>query len=160
VVKRTPARAPSLTLVPPGPGAHIGDALVVDTRAPSFDGYIYVDYFADADGDVIHLFPNPKDPELMIRPARSPRALGKPPFNRCWILGGSAGEQQLVTMTAATKPLFRDQRPEQENARDYLPSLADAIRNLPEGSTSAATLLFFQLLDPLPSSIQQNACQM
>jgi hypothetical protein len=161
VVKRTPAPAPSLALVPPGPGAHIGDALVIDTRAPSFDGYIYLDYFVDAEGDVIHLFPNPKDLELAIRlrPARSPLTLGKRPFNRCWTLGGNTGEQQLVTLTAATKPLFRDQRPEQENARDYLPSLSDAIKGLPEGSSSAAALLFFQLLDPLPFAAQQNACR-
>jgi hypothetical protein len=36
-------------------------------------------------------------------------------------LGGNTGEQ-LITVVAATQPLFRDQRPEQENARDYLPS--------------------------------------
>jgi hypothetical protein len=159
VMKRTPAPAPSLALVPPGPGAHIGDALVIDTRAPSFDGYIYVDYFVDADGDVVHLFPNPKDLELVIRPARSRRALGKPPFNRCWTLGGNTGEQQLITLIAATKPLFRDQPDEQENARDYLPRLSEAIKNLPEGSSKAAALLFFQLLDPLPFAAQQNACQ-
>jgi len=159
VVKRTPAPAPSLALVPPGPGAHIGDALVIDTRAPSFDGYIYIDYFVDAEGDVIHLFPNPKDPELVIKPARSRLVLGKPPLNRCWTLYGSIGEQQLVTLTAATKPLFRDQRPEQENARDYLPRLSEAIKNLPDGSSNAAALLFFQLLDPLPLAAQQNACQ-
>jgi hypothetical protein len=158
VMKRTPAPAPSLALVPSGPGAHIGDALVIDARAPSFDGYIYIDYFVDAEGDVIHLFPNPKDPEL-IKPARSPLALGKPPFKRCWTLGGSTGEQQLVTLTAATKPLFRDQRPEQENARDYLPSLSEAIKSLPEGSSNAAASLFFQLLDPLPLAARQNPCQ-
>src|SRR6516165_6694520 len=146
VMKHTPAPAPS-------------DALVIDTRAPSFDGYIYVDYFVDADGDVVHLFPNPKDLELVIRPARSRRALGKPPFNRCWTLGGNTGEQQLVTLIAATKPLFRDQPDEQENARDYLPRLSEAIKNLPEGSSKAAALLFFQLLDPLPFAAQQNACQ-
>jgi hypothetical protein len=98
VVKCTPASAPSLALVAPGPGAHIGDALIIDTRAPSFDGYIYIDYFVDAEGDVIHLFPNPKDQEL----ARSQLALGRLPFNRCWTLGGSPDEQQLVTLTAAT----------------------------------------------------------
>ena len=160
VVTHTSAPAPSLALVPAGPGAHIGGALVIDTRAPSFDGYIYIDYFVDAEGDVIHMFPNPMDPEPLIRPARSPMALGKPPFNRCYTLGGSAGEQQLVTLTAATKPLFRDQRPERENARDYLPRLSAAINTLPSGSSSAAALLFFQLLAPLPFGAQLNACRM
>ena len=104
-------------------------------------------------------FPNPLDPEIVRRPARNPLTLGKPPaFKRCWTLGGSTGEQ-LITVVAATQPLFRDQRPEQENARDYLPRLSEAIKNLPQGSSKAAALLFFQLLDPLPFGAQQNGCQ-
>jgi serine/threonine protein kinase len=158
VVKRTPAPAPSLALVPPGTGAHIDDALVIDVRAPNFDGYIYVDYFAGVEGDVLHLFPNTLDPQIIRRPARNPLTLGKPPFKRCWTLGGSTGEQ-LITVIAATQPLFRDQRPEQENARDYLPSLSEVIKRLPEGSSSAAALLFFQLIDPLPFASRQNICQ-
>ena len=158
VVKRTPAPPPSLALVPPGTGAHIGDALVIDVRAPNFDGYIYVDYFAGVEGDVLHLFPNTLDPQIIRRPARNPLTLGKPPFKRCWTLGGSTGEQ-LITVIAATQPLFRDQRPEQENARDYLPSLSEVIKRLPEGSSSAAALLFFQLIDPLPFASRQNICQ-
>jgi hypothetical protein len=62
-------------------------------------------------------------------------------------------------VTAATKPLFRDQRPEQEKAGDYLPSLSDAIKKLPEGSKNAAALLFFQLLDPSPFASGQNQCR-
>jgi hypothetical protein len=158
VVNRTPAPAPSLALVPPGTGAHIGDALVLDVRAPNFDGYIYVDYFSGVEGDVLHLFPNTLDPQIIRRPARNPLTLGKPPFKRCWTLGGSTGEQ-LITVVAATQPLFRDQRPEQENARDYLPSLSDVIKKLPESSSSAAASLFFQLLDPLPFASRQNVCQ-
>jgi serine/threonine protein kinase len=158
VVKRTPAPAPSLALVPPGTGAHIGDALVIDVRAPNFDGYIYVDYFAGVEGDVLHLFPNTLDPQIVRRPARNPLTLGKSPFKRCWTLGGSTGEQ-LITVVAATQPLFRDQRPEQENARNYLPSLSDVIKKLPESGSSAASLLFFQLLDPLPFGSRQNVCQ-
>jgi hypothetical protein len=65
----------------------------------------------------------------------------------------------VITVIAATQPLFRDQRPEQENARDYLPSLSEVIKRLPESSSSAAALLFFQLLDPLPFASRQNVCQ-
>jgi serine/threonine protein kinase len=154
-----PKPPPSIALVPPGAGAHIGDALVIDVRFPIFDGYIYVDYFEDVEGNVVHLLPNPRDPEIVPRPARNPLTLGKFPFKRCWTLDGGAGEQQLVTLTAATKPLFKDQRPEEENVKEYLPSLSDAIKNLPEGSSSAAVWLSFQLLDPLPLASRQNHCQ-
>jgi len=158
VVKRTPAPAPSLALVPPGTGAHIGDALVIDIRAPSFDGYVYVDYFADAEGHVIHLLPNSQD-SFIFRPQRAHLVLGNNPGTRCWTLAGSAGDQQLVTLVAVTKPLFRDPRPEQDNARDYLPSLSDAINKLPENSSDAAASLFFQLLDPAPPDSQRHECR-
>jgi serine/threonine protein kinase len=158
VAKRTPAPAPSLALVPPGPGAHIGDSLVIDIRAPNFDGYIYVDYFVDGEGDVVHLLPNSMAPEILKRPARNPFTLGKPPFKSCLVLAGNAGEQQLVTLTATKQRLFREERPIQENAREYLPILSGAINNVPESSGSAAALLFFQLLDPLPFASRQNSC--
>ena len=158
VTSRTPAPAPSLTLLPSDNGAHIDDALVVDIRTPNFDGYIYIDYFAGINGEVVHLYPNPLDPEQIMRPARSRLVLGKPPFKRCWTLGGNTGEQQLVTLTASSKPLFSDQRPEQENAQDYLPRLSQAIKDLPEGSSTAAAWLIFQLLDPLPFGSRNNQC--
>jgi hypothetical protein len=159
VTKRTPAPAASLALVPPGPGAHIGNALAIDVLAPNFDGYIYVDYFVDSEGDVIHLLPNGTDPEILKRPARNHFTLGKSPFKSCLVLAGNAGEQQLVTLTAATQRLFRDERPVQENAREYLPALSGAIKNMSESSGSAtAAMMFFQLLDPLPLISQQNSC--
>jgi hypothetical protein len=158
VVTRTPAPAPNLALVPPGSGAHIGDDLIMDVRAPSFDGYIYVDYFADSEGDVVHLLPNKLDPEILKRPARNPFTLGKSPFKSCLVLAGNAAEQQLVTLTASAQRLFRDERPIQENAREYLPALSSAIKSLPESSNRGAALLFFQLLDPLPLGSRQNNC--
>jgi hypothetical protein len=74
------------------------------------------------------------------------------------VLAGKAGEQQLVTLTAAKQRLFWDERPIQENAREYLPILAGAMKNVPESSGSTAALLFFQLLDPLPFASRQNSC--
>jgi serine/threonine protein kinase len=157
LVKGTPRPAPTIALAPPRKETHIGEPLVIDLQAPSFDGFIYVDYFAGVEGDVLHLFPNALDPEIVKRPARNPLTLGKPPFKRCWTLGGSTGEQ-LITLVAATQPIFPDPRPEQENAKDYLPSLSDAISKLPEGASSAASLLFFQLVDPLSSGPPQSGC--
>jgi TIR domain len=157
VVERTPAPAPSLALVPPGTGAHIGDALVIDIQAPSFDGYMYVDYFADAEGHVIHLLPNSRD-TVTLQPQRVHLVLGNNPGARCWTLAGTPGEQQLVTLIATIRPLFSEPRPELDNATDYLPRLTDAINRLPEGSSRAASSLFFQLLDRAPSAARRNEC--
>jgi len=158
VIKRTPAPVPSLDLMPPGPGAHIADALVIDIRAPSFDGYMYVDYFADAEGHVIHLIPNSQDSSL-LQPQRVHLVLGNNPGARCWTLAGNPGEQQLVTLIAATKPLFPNPRPEVDNATDYLPRLTDAINRLPEESSRGAATLFFKLLDPAPAAARRNECR-
>jgi len=157
-VEHMPAPGPSLALVPPGTGAHIGDALVIDMQAPSFDGYMYVDYFADAEGHVIHLLPSGRD-SSNLQPQRANLVLGNNPGARCWPLAGNPGEQQLVTLIATTKPLFPEPRPELDNATDYLPRLTDAINRLPEGSSRAATSLFFQLLDPAPSGARRNECR-
>ena len=157
VVERTPQPAPSLSLVPPGTAAHIADALVIDIQAPSFDGYMYVDYFADAEGHVVHLLPNNRD-TVTLQPQRSHLVLGNNPGARCWTLAGNPGEQQLVTLIATTKPLFSEPRPEVDSATDYLPRLADAINRLSEGSNRAATSVFFQLLDPAPPGTRRNEC--
>jgi class 3 adenylate cyclase/serine/threonine protein kinase len=157
LIKRMPRPAPSIELVPPREDAHIGDPLVLYIQAPSFDGFIYVDYFSGIDGDVLHLFPNALDSEIVKRPARNPLTLGKWPFKRCWTLGGGTGEQ-LITLVATSQPIFPDGRPEKENAKDYLPNLSDAINKLPEGSNSAASLLFFQLFDLPSSASQQGRC--
>ena len=154
VIKRTPPPAPSLQLAA---DPHVGGSLVVDLRAPSFDGYVYIDYFADGDGDVIHLLPNNED--INLEPRRNHRTLGNEKGKRCWILGGSGGEQQLVTLFASAKPLWREPRQEQDNARDYLPVLADAIKQSRDGTDNAAALLFFRLLEPGPLSSRQSGCQ-
>jgi hypothetical protein len=158
VIKRTPAPAPSIELVPPGPGAHIADALVIDIRAPSFDGYMYVDYFADADGDVVHLLPNGQDSSF-FQPQRAHLVLGSNPGARCWTLAGNPREQQLVTLIATPKPLFPNPRPELDHAADYLPRLTDAINRLSEESSRAAASLFFHLLDPAPADTRRNECR-
>jgi serine/threonine protein kinase len=155
LVEHPPKIAASLALLPASGEAHIGEPLTVDIRGPSFDGYIYVDYF-DVEGEVLHLFPNNQD-KINFEPARAHVILGRSPFARCWILGGSTGEQ-LITLIASSEPLFLDQRAEVENARVYLPTLAQAVDKLPEGA-GAAALLFFQLRDALPFASRETGCR-
>ncbi len=155
LIAHPPRVAAKLALLPTSDAAHLGEPLVVDVRTPSFDGYVYIDYF-DRQGEVLHLLPNSRD-RLNFRPAQNHLIVGKPPFARCWVLGGSIGEQ-LVTMVAAGDPLFADPRPEVEDARAYLPNLARAIDSLSPGN-GAAALRFFQLQEASPFASPQNGCR-
>jgi len=122
--------------------AHTGERLAIDVRAPSFDGYLYIDYFV-SEGKVLHLLPNGRD-QLNLKPARNHFVLGKQ-TQTCWTLGGGTGEQ-LVTLIAAKKPLFPERRPEVEDARDYLTTLSGA--SLAERRPISAATLFFELRNP------------
>jgi serine/threonine protein kinase len=155
LIAHPPRVAASLALLPTSDAAYLGQPLVVDVRAPSFDSYVYIDYF-DRQGEVLHLFPNGRD-RLNFRPAQNHLVLGRPPLARCWVLGGSTGEE-LVTLVAALDPLFPQPRPEVEDARSYLPSLAQAVDTLSAGSGTAA-LRFFQLRPASPFAALQNGCR-
>jgi hypothetical protein len=137
---------PDLSLVSGSRSAHSGEYLKLDVRAPDFDGYIYIDYF-DEDGEVLHLYPNPRDP-LIIRAKRNRNIL-----DGGWLLQGSPGEQ-LVSLIAAKQPLFADARKEAEKTADYLTDLAAAIARAPSDGVAAA--LFFFELDPQESRSPAN----
>jgi hypothetical protein len=132
----------ALGLASAGNVARVGTPLVLDLRAPAFDGYAYIDYFTST-GEVLHLFPNDRD-ALNFRPARNDFILGQPPqvgMQSCWTLGGDTGEQ-LVTYVASSAPLFSAPRPAQENAKDYLAVLSQAVSRT---GKEAARMLFFDL---------------
>ena len=136
--------APSLGLASKADEARVGDCLMLDVVAPSFDSYVYIDYF-DAEGEVLHLLPNQWDASN-IKPLRNHFTLGRSAqLPACWRLGGQTGEQ-FISLVATKKPLFADRRPDTESARDYIASLASAINALPDGG-SAASILFFNLRD-------------
>lgn len=144
----------ALGLASPEGAAHVGTPLVLDVKAPAFDGYAYVDYFT-ADGEVLHLFPNDKD-ALNFRPARNNFVLGQPPqagMRRCWTLSGSTGEQ-LVTYIASSGPLFPALRPAHESAKDYLADLTVAVN---ASTDEIARTLFFDL-QPAAAGRAPQAC--
>jgi hypothetical protein len=80
------------------------------------------------------------------KPLREHFTLGRTPeMPDCWRLAGSTGEQ-FISLIAATKSLFSDRRPDTESARDYIASLSNAIKAVPQ-SDAAAAILFFNLRD-------------
>jgi predicted Ser/Thr protein kinase len=132
-------RGASLALASPGEDRYPGARLALDIRGPSFDSYVYIDYFR-ADGSVVHLLPRENGP-INLRPARNHFILGRTPIAPCLAFAGQPGEQ-LITMVAARRPLFRGALPESENAGDYLPRLAQALQAAGPIRPAAATLFF------------------
>ncbi|MBV9014489.1 MAG: protein kinase [Alphaproteobacteria bacterium] len=143
---------PTLNLT--GKELHIGDRLTVDIRGPAFDGYLYVDYF-DTEGEVLHLFPSGRD-RLNLRPLRNHFVLGCPPMLTTYTLTGKPG-RELISLVATAKPLFPDPRPGVEQARDYLPNLAEAIGHAQSGKTAGA-MLFFDLREATGATGPAAAC--
>ncbi len=147
-------RVPRLALASSDREAHLGSPLLLDITGPAFDGYLYVDYFSST-GEVLHLFPNNRDP-INLRPARNSFFLGKPPMRGCWVLAGDTGEQ-LVTAVFSAMPMFPAARPENEDATVYLSALSQALAN---GSPhqQAAGALFFDLQRPKTAQASEDPC--
>jgi serine/threonine protein kinase len=139
----------SLALVP------TSGALVVDVRAPDFDGNLYVDWFNQE--QVVHLFPNHQD-RLNFVPARAHLILGQPPRDGRWALDGPTGEQ-LVTLVAAKRELFPEARPEVEDAHAYLKALSQAVGALTPDSGAAALQCFQLEAAPPSASLQTVSCR-
>ena len=141
----------SLAFASKNRAAYIGERPALDLRVPSFDSYIYVDYF-DSGGQVQHLFPNDRD-RFNLRPWRNHFVLFK---SSLWTVCGNIG-RQLITMVAVSRSLFPSRRPEIEDAHDYLATLGDAVKRIPQGK-SAAALLFFDLREAPPWISREQAC--
>jgi hypothetical protein len=96
--------------VPPGPPVHL-----------------YVDY-VDPGGDVVHLHPNPQQPDSIVEGGSEVR-LGveaPDPNARHYQLGQPYGRAVVVALASAT-PLFATARQEVEPAAAYLPALQQSL---------------------------------
>jgi len=132
---------------------HAGELLTADARAPAFDGYVYVDYFSDA--EVIHLLPNPQD-RFNLKPSRNHFVVGCP-LPAAIALRGPAG-QRALTLIVSSKPLFPELRIGIERSRDYLDSLSQALHSLPSAKIAAA-MVTFELHDEAGAATAETPCR-
>ncbi|WP_151638792.1 serine/threonine-protein kinase [Noviherbaspirillum aerium] len=101
---------------------HEGDSLIVDVRTPSYDTYVYVDYYA-LDGGVAHLLPT-----------RRARANQAPPNHRATIGGGTGNwiiskpfGNELIVLLVTPVPLFDGALPEFKTREEYLKALGKQL---------------------------------
>lgn len=116
-----------------------GQDLVFDVAAPDFPAHLQVDYFT-ADGDVIHLLPNPLEVSGRVD-AGAVRRLGeRGAGGRFWSIGPPYGHELIVVIASPT-PLFAAPRPEAEPASSYLPALKQALDAAPPATVATARFL-------------------
>lgn len=102
-----------------------GDDLVLKLTAPSYDAYLYVDYY-QIDGGVIHLFPYASE-QYKRYPARKSFTIGDlQQGGKQWQVQAPFGTE-LIVILASRDPLFDAPRSEVEPAREYIAALREAI---------------------------------
>ncbi|MBP2315748.1 protein kinase domain-containing protein [Azospirillum soli] len=121
-----------------------GQELVFDVTAPDFPAHLQVDYYT-ADGNVVHLLPNPLETSGLTDP-RALRRLGdRAAGGRFWTIGPPFGNE-LIVVVASASPLFSTPRPEAEAASAYLPELKRALDA--SGPQTLATARFIATTAP------------
>ncbi len=127
----------------PGTPLHKDDPLILDITGPSHKTLLHVDYYT-ADGNVVHLSPNPVDTDSQLEAAATRRLGEQVGSGRYWSVGPPFGNELVVALASAT-PLFSAPRPEIEPASAYLTALKQAIDAQPALPTDAqprAVVLF------------------
>ncbi|WP_282609180.1 serine/threonine protein kinase [Pelagibius sp. Alg239-R121] len=123
--------------------------LVVDLRLPSFESYVYVDYYS-IDGGVLHMLPNQTYPENLGAPDIDV-ALGDEDSARNWSIAAPFGTEMVVVLTSP-QPLFENDREEVEFANRYLPDLRKQLEQVERGSNGSrlSADIFFITTSPAP----------
>lgn len=103
-----------------------GDPLILELDAPDYPAHLQVDYFT-VDGTVIHLFPNPLEPDGRVEAGATRRLGEKRAGGRFWSIGPPFGPELLVAI-ATPDPLFAARRPEAEASAAYTRALEAALR--------------------------------
>lgn len=102
-----------------------GQRLILDVAAPEYSAYIYVDFF-DAEGQVLHIVPNARVPELRLDPGGAEQIGGGRARYLDLVVGPPYG-RELAVAFAASHRIADTPRPLREPAGPYLDWLAGRI---------------------------------
>lgn len=118
--------APALSVQSGGDRLTVGTLMKLDLRNAPFDGYVHVDFY-DRLGKVFHLLPGPAEPNNRLM-ANATMVLGEEkPGGRVYQVTEPLG-QQVITVVSSREPLLQGERPEMEDAKDYLAALEPALK--------------------------------
>lgn len=127
-------RAMAITFPTTGGSFQGGQDLLFDLHGPDDPAHLQIDYFA-ADGSVVHLLPNPLEPNSAFA-ASTTRRLGERHINsRHWTIAPPFGVELIVAI-ASPNPLFPSPRPEAEPSVVYLTDLRQALSAASDGDAA------------------------
>ena len=132
----------SIHLLPTDATLRGGEDLVVELAAPDFPIHVQVDYYT-ADGNVVHLLPNPLETSGRIEGGARRRLGDRSAGGRFWTAGPPFGNE-LIVVVAGAAPLFAVPRPEIEPAGSYLPDLKRALADAGAPALAAARFITTQ----------------
>ncbi|MFC5742993.1 DotU family type IV/VI secretion system protein [Dyella tabacisoli] len=104
------------------------EQVIVKLIQANHDGYLYVDYYT-VEGQVIHLFPNQREPHSgQVIAASGQLDVGQSGVQGGgWITVDAPFGQELISVVSSAKPLYQGLRPDSEAANVYLPLLKQAV---------------------------------
>ncbi len=119
---RETGSAASIQLKKPGAVLTEGEFVVLDVTTPTYDSFVYVDYYA-FDGNVLHMLPSPHAKANQAPPnyAATIGSLGN------WVVAKPFGTD-LIVLLVTPAPLFEELRPEHEPTADYLTAVEKQLR--------------------------------
>ena len=123
-----------------------GEYLVVDATSPRYESYIYV-FYAQQDGKLIHMMPNPEVRDNLIA-ANKNFQIGGEASPRRYSVSAPFGDD-MVTLIASTKPLFPVDRPEIEPTDSFARDLANLVADAKAaGADIVADIAFVKTTPP------------
>ncbi|NOY70758.1 MAG: protein kinase [Gammaproteobacteria bacterium] len=111
-----------------------GESLILNITSPSYDAYVYVDYFL-LDGTVVHLLPNAIEIENYFSRNTVVNIGGNNKKESRWAIGPPFGKE-MITLIASDIPLFTEERPEVESAEVYLKALSLGLNEISSAEVS------------------------
>jgi type IV/VI secretion system ImpK/VasF family protein len=121
------------------------ESVIVKLTQANHDGYLFVDYYT-VEGEVIHLFPNSREPHSgQVIAASQQIDVGQSGVQGGgWITVDAPFGQELITVVASAKPIYSGLRPDSEPAKTYLPLLKQALEANRTDDKSVADFMTIQ----------------
>ena len=126
-----------------------GERLVVDIGTPTYQSWLYVDYFAQ-DGSVVHMMPSPGE-VFNQGDARDSFQLGEAGDIGLWEVAPPFGTEMVVVL-ATSAPVFEGAREELEQGNDYRAALLKRLKALESQSHKAKISVDFVVIKTKPRS--------